>query len=355
MKHLAFAFTLTAVSVLSFFTACTFLPTAQKSRLEVSEEDFGAYLLVYFKDETHSLYFAISSDGYTFTDVNHGNPIFDGKNLAEQKGVRDPFIGRGPDGFYMALTDLHIFAQRSRIRDTQWLHPQEEYGWGNNRALVLMKSTDLINWSVTDYRLDQAFPEDYAEIGCSWAPEIIYDPEKDSMMVYFTLRIKNGKERLYYAHTDKDFTKFIEKPQLIGMKAPEEKTYIDGDITHANGKYYMFLASNGIKLAVSDHLRDGYVYDDKTIVTGEGSCEAPNVWKRIGTDKYVLMYDNFQPMPNEMAFQETTDFKTFTPLGRFNKGVMKTTNFRGAKHGAVIPLTKAEAQRLATHWKVEKY
>lgn len=32
------------------------------------EQELAAYLMVYFKDETHSIYFATSTDGYTFTD-----------------------------------------------------------------------------------------------------------------------------------------------------------------------------------------------------------------------------------------------------------------------------------------------
>jgi hypothetical protein len=52
---------------------------------------------------------------------------------------------RGPDNaFYMAMTDLHIFAQRERHRNTEWQRDGGKYGWGNNRALVLIKSTDLI-------------------------------------------------------------------------------------------------------------------------------------------------------------------------------------------------------------------
>ncbi len=30
----------------------------------VSEKDMGAYLMVYFKDDTHGLYFALSKDGF---------------------------------------------------------------------------------------------------------------------------------------------------------------------------------------------------------------------------------------------------------------------------------------------------
>ena len=84
------------------------------------EKDMKAYLMVYFKDATHSLYMALSKDGYTFTDVNNGEPIIAGDTISEQKGIRDPHIFRAPNGmFYMALTDLHVFGLRDGVRDTQ--------------------------------------------------------------------------------------------------------------------------------------------------------------------------------------------------------------------------------------------
>ena len=105
----------------------------------------SAYLMTYFKDETHSLYFAISRDGYSFTDVNDGRPVLSGRDIADQKGVRDPHIMRGPDeAFYMSMTDLHIFAQREGLRTTEWERPDKDFGWGNNRNLLFMKSRDLI-------------------------------------------------------------------------------------------------------------------------------------------------------------------------------------------------------------------
>ena len=149
-----------------------------KNARKLEEKDFAGYLLVYFKDQTQSGYMAISRDGYTFTDVNAGQPVFDGTLLAEQKGVRDPHIARGPDGgFYLAMTDLHIFGQRAGFRTNQWERPQERYGWGNNRALVLMKSFDLIHWTHADFRVDKAFPK-FNDIGCSWAPQTVYDEQQ---------------------------------------------------------------------------------------------------------------------------------------------------------------------------------
>lgn len=86
-----------------------------------AERDMAGYLMVYFKDDTHGLYFALSKDGYSFTDINQAKPIIAGDTIAEQKGIRDPYIYRANDGyFYVAMTDLHIFAQKSGYRNTEW-------------------------------------------------------------------------------------------------------------------------------------------------------------------------------------------------------------------------------------------
>ncbi|WP_100615080.1 glycoside hydrolase family 43 protein [Confluentibacter citreus] len=320
-----------------------------KNDQKFDEKDLGGYLLVYFKDQNQSAYMAISSDGYTFTDINNGNPIFIGSELAEQKGVRDPHITRGPDGaFYLAMTDLHIFGKRAGFRETDWERPLEKYGWGNNRALVLMKSYDLIHWTHSDFRVDTAFPE-LGDIDCSWAPQTIYDPEKKKMMVYFTIRYNNKDANIYYSYTNDAFTKLETTPKLVTAIGG-----IDADITKVGDKYQMFyVAGAKIKHAVSDKINQDFTGQDKRIDPEEVNTEAPNVFKRIGTDTYVLMYDVYGLRPSNMGFSETKDFVTYQDIGHFNKGVMKTTNFTSPKHGAVTYLTKQELKAIADHWKID--
>jgi predicted GH43/DUF377 family glycosyl hydrolase len=324
-----------------------------------AEKDLAAYLLVYFLDKDHSLHFALSSDGYSFTDVNHGGPVMKGEDLAEQKGIRDPHIVRGPDhAFYLSMTDLHLFGQKMGFRTTEWQRDASKYDWGNNRALVLMKSTNLVNWSHTDLRVDRTFPG-LEELGCVWAPETIYDPVKGKMMIYFTMRLGHGKTKLYYSYTDDAFTKLETFPQEL-FKYPRENTQIlDGDITKVGDKFHLLYVAQerggGIKQAISDKINQDYVFDAAKVDPETVGCEAPNIWKRNGENKWVLMYDVFGLHPSNMGFSETTDFKTFNKLGYFNDGVMKATNFSSPKHGAVISLTASEAKELAGHWKLEKY
>lgn len=149
----------------------------------------GAYLMVYHKDADHSLHMALSRDGYSWKALNGDKPVVSGDTIAQQHGIRDPHIYRGPDGaYYIAATDLHIFGKRDGYRNTEWERDGKEYGWGNNRALVLMKSKDLIHWTHTSFRIDKAFPDHFGQLGCAWAPETIWDPEEGRLMVYFTIR-----------------------------------------------------------------------------------------------------------------------------------------------------------------------
>jgi hypothetical protein len=346
---------LLALATLVFFTnGCA---TVQKLKVP-TEKDMAAYLFAYFKDDTHSLYFALSRDGYSFTDVNNGQPIMDGTKLAEQKGIRDPYIVRGPDNaFYLAMTDLHIFAKQKGYRTTEWERPRELYDWGNNRAIVLMKSTNLLDWTHTIYHPGEAF-EKFKDVGCVWAPQMIYDEAEGKMLVTFTTRFGKGRNKLYYAYADEAFTKFVTEPEEL-FQYPRDKNIIDSDITKVGDKYHLFYVAHdrpgGIRQAVSDRINGGYVFDETKVDPEKVSCEAPSVWKRIGQDKWVLMYDVFGVNPHNFGFSETTDFKTFTNLGRFNEGVMKATNFNSPKHGAIIHLTQAETDRLAKHWKLERY
>lgn len=312
------------------------------------EKDLAGYVMVYFKDETHSAYLAISRDGYTFTDVNGSEPVFAGELLAEQKGVRDPHLTRGPDGaFYLAMTDLHIYGDRAGFRATRWERPEEKYGWGNNRALVLMKSWDLIHWTHSDFRVDLAFPG-LGDIDCAWAPETTYDPVAGKMMVYFTIRYGNKNANIYWAYANEAFTKLDTSPKMIpGIGG------IDGDLTKVGDRWHFYYVG-GAKIlhAVSPEITQGYVAETRRIDPETKATEAPNVFRRLGTDTYVLMYDVYGARPNNMGFSETKDFTNYQDLGHFNEGVMRGTNFVRPKHGAVTYLTREELKAVAAHWHV---
>jgi hypothetical protein len=253
------------------------------------------------------------------------------------------------------MTDLHVFGQRAGYRTTQWERP-DKYGWGNNRGLVLMSSKDLIHWTHTEVHIDEAFPEHFGELGCAWAPQTIWDPIRQQPMVYFTIRQQpGGRTKLYYSYANSEFTKLLTEPQLL-FEYPDEKIQVlDADICPMpDGRYFMTYVAQenpgGIKYMISDRINAYNDYHPEQIDGERGACEAPNMWKRIGENRWVLMYDIFSIRPHNFGFVETTDFKTFKPLGRFNDGPMKATNFVSPKHGSVIQITKREARRLEKYW-----
>lgn len=348
-----------------------------------SEDEMGAYVMVYHKDCDHSLHMAVSYDSYDWKALNNDKPVISGDSIAVQHGIRDPHIFRGPDGgFYLAMTDLHIYSQKkyadnpafsklSEYRDTEW--EREGYGWGNNRGLVLMKSFDLINWTRTNLDFSaltcptgitdiHGNPVPWSEVGCTWAPETVYDDEAGHIMVHFTTRMKTGQGMIYYVYMNDDFTEMISEPKLLfeaplnGHGAPSY-TVIDSDIIKVDGTYHLFYVSHEsnatVKHATSKSITGPYAMDDKYDDGEPQGHEAPNCWKRLGQEKYVVMFDNFSRQPHNFGFVETEDFQKFTPIGYFGdeNSPMTRQNFAEQKHAAVAPLTREEALALERYWK----
>ncbi len=323
------------------------------------EEALEYYLMTYFKDQTHSVYMALSHDGYTFTDINNGDPVIKGDTVAEQKGLRDPHIYRAPNGsYYLSITDLHIFGQRAGYRDTPWDRDVDIYHWGNNRGLVLMKSDDLINWSLTNLRITDI--PGFEEACNAWAPATIWDEEEGQLLITWSMRLGSEAQlKIYYAYINEEFTELTSKPQVL-FEYPEALAYIDSDIIRSGDKYYLFYTPTmavpnapneiGIKMVQSNRANGPYAVEDRWIDPEEVSCEGPTTFKRLGTDTWVVMYDVYGKRPNNMGFSETKDFENFVDIGHFNEGVMKGTNFERPKHGAVTHLTKSKAKQLAEHW-----
>ena len=355
--------------LLSFLPLLAVAKPKQKGG-KISEKKMAGYVMVYHKDADHGLHMAYSWDGYAWTALNDDRPIIAGDTIAEQKGIRDPFIFRGPDGgFCVAMTDLHIYAKREGYRTTEWERDGRKYDWGNNRGLVLMKSFDLINWTRTNLDFSKltsptgAFnpdgsPISWEDVGCVWAPEMTIDDRDGRIMMHFTTRFMRGRNQIYYAYMNDDFNAMVTEPKFLFGAAKDENgnlksNMIDSDIIKIGDTYHMFAVENGMpKHATSDCITGPYVIDPSYKDGETKAHEAPNVWKLIGKDKWILMFDNYSRQPHNFGFLETTDFKTFTPLGYFDDPdcPMKRTNFSEQKHGAVVQVTKSELKKLISHW-----
>jgi beta-xylosidase len=295
----------------------------------LGEPDYVAYLFAYFtgnRVEEEAVRYAISSNGYNYYTLNNNQPVIDSKKISSTGGVRDPHILRGEDGktFYMVLTDM-----------------TSSKGWDSNRAMVLLKSSDLINWASSIINIQKKY-EGQEELKRVWAPQTIYDPEAGKYMVYWSMKHGDGTDIIYYAYANDDFTDLEGEPRPLFL--PENgKSCIDGDIVLKDGMFYMFYKTeghgNGIKLATTRSLTSGQwtEYDDYKQQTPE-AVEGSSVFKLIGSDKYILMYDVY--MKGTYQFTESTDLVNFRVIDH-----EISMDFH-PRHGSIIPITQKELDAL---------
>ncbi|WP_288316410.1 family 43 glycosylhydrolase [uncultured Mediterranea sp.] len=317
--------------ILAFLLCLSALTSAFAEKIE--EKDLAAYLFVYFTGNhisQEAVCYAVSMDGYTYWALNDNKPVIDSKVISSTGGVRDPHILRCEDGktFYMVVTDM--------VSDN---------GWDSNRAMVLLKSTDLVNWSHSVINMQKRY-EGQERLKRVWAPQTIFDPEAKKYMVYWSMKYGDGPDVIYYAYANEDFTDLEGEPKPLFVPA-DKKSCIDGDIVYKDGVYHLFYKTeghgNGIRVATTTSLTSGqwkenleYKQQTKEAVEGAGT------FKLIGEDKYILMYDVY--MKGAYQFTETTDLEHFKVIDHDVK-----MNFH-PRHGTIIPITRSELKRITDKW-----
>jgi len=316
------------------FPSMIFAQAAKKKMtMSASKEKYQGYLFAYFtgnKKSEEAIRFAISMDGYHYRALNNNEPVVSSEKISSTGGVRDPHILRGADGktFYMVATDM-ISA----------------HGWNSNRAMVLLKSTDLINWTSSVVNIQKRFPGNDSLLRV-WAPQTIYDAEKKKYMVYFSLKHGNEPDKIYYAYANNDFTDLETAPVQL-FYSPDKAACIDGDIEEKDGKYYLFFKTEdrlpGIKIAVSNKLTEGYMMQsDNYVQQTKSPVEGAGTFKLNDGSGYVLMYDMYTS--GKYQFTKTTDFKNFSVIDQDI-----SMNFH-PRHGTVMPVTTEEIKRLTKEW-----
>ncbi|RZK57691.1 MAG: beta-xylosidase [Pedobacter sp.] len=292
----------------------------------------SAYLFTYFTGNTgneEAIRFGISKDGYNYKALNNDQPIISSAKISSTGGVRDPHILRGADGktFYMVVTDM-VSAR----------------GWDSNRAMVLLKSTDLVNWTSSIVNIQKKYPkqEDLLRV---WAPQTIYDAKAKKYMVYWSMKHGNGPDIIYYSYANADFTDLETEPKQLFF-SPTNGSCIDGDIIFHNGKYHLFFKTegggNGIKKAVSTKLTEGYVLEDKYLQQTKEAVEGAGVFKLNNSKDYILMYDVY--MKGRYQFTKSADLENFKVVDQD-----VTMDFH-PRHGTVLPITQKELERLTAKW-----
>lgn len=293
-----------------------------------AEKEYTHYLFAYFLgngDGEEAVCYALSEDGYNYYALNNNRPVLNSDEISTTGGVRDPHILRGEDGqFYMVLTDL-----------------LSQNGW-TNTAMLMLKSNDLINWTSTVIDVPQLYKNEYSDVMRVWAPQAIYDEEKDQYMIYFSMLQPGSYDKIYYVYANDDFTGFEEAPKQLFYN-PKEKATIDGDIVKKDGVYHLFYKTEGdqdkgIKIAISDSLTSGYQPLPGNVDQTEKAVEGSGVFQLLNSEKYILMYDVY--MDGEYQFAASTDLKNFKVVDE-----QISMNFH-PRHGCVIPITEEETQSL---------
>ena len=214
--------------------------------------------------------------------MNNGQMIISADSIALKRGVRDPHVLRGEDGwFYMVNTDMRCAE-----------------GWSSNRGMVLMRSRDLVNWQHATVH----FPEKYkgtnfANVTRVWAPETIWDPEAQKYMVYFSLLTNDGSmpyDKVYYCYANADFTDLEGEPVYLFDRG---SATIDMDIVynekdHLYHGFYKNEGSGGIckvtasRLTAEPGKAPGSQWGEPsgTLQQTRVAVEGAGVWRLIDSD-----------------------------------------------------------------------
>ncbi len=303
----------------------------------------GGYLFVHFvgtesNANQEQIYFSVSQDGSTWKTLNGGAPVL--TSSVGERGVRDPFIQRGVDGkYYIIATDLSIYNRRD-----------DKNRWGacqtsGSKSIVVWESDDLVNWS--EASLIEVADKN---AGCTWAPESIYDPEKQAYMVFWASKVSDDeykKQRIYRSYT-KDFKTFTPAELYID----NETSAIDTTILEDNGVYYRFTKDetySSVTMMKSMSLSQGWE-DVATykINGGDGNkvtgYEGPTIYKLNGENRWCLLLDYFSKSQGYKPF--VTDDITKGDFTSATDFIFDATY----RHGTVMPITTAEYMSL-----VDKY
>lgn len=300
----------------------------------------GGFLFTTFRDEatpmTEQIYMGISEDGRNWQALNDGKPVL--VSDVGEKGVRDSFLLRSRDGqkVWLIATDLSIARNRDWHRATH----------AGSRSIVVWESDDLAHWSPP--RLALVAPGD---AGCAWAPEAIYDEDAGDYLVYWastTGRDNFSKLRIWAAHT-KDFRSFStpfvydEKPQHV----------IDVHIVRDDDAYYRFAKDDRAKtitMETSRNLMGPWDAMPQFSLGQMKNLEGPICFqlKAAADDQlaeWCLLLDNVGKRVGAGAAGYEPYVTHDLSTGQFTRA----TDFRfpyGFRHGAVLPITKAERERL---------
>ena len=243
--------------------------TVKALEYQPDDGDYEAYLFAHFIGEGtgkteggvkiatgEQIFFALADvgEGLHFKDMN-GSTMNNPKPVLSsevgERGVRDPFMLRSPEGdtFYLIATDLSVYTRG---------------GWNNNagqatktgsHSIILWESHDLVNWTE-----GRQIPVAREDAGMAWAPEMIYCEETGEYLIFFSSTILDDyslgvdakileRDCVYYT-TTRDFVHFGETQKFIpNVKYPDGYTNTQETDPYAiNNDYRKVIDGSCIKI-----------------------------------------------------------------------------------------------------------
>ena len=318
-------------------------------RAAVQLAPFEGYTFAYFTGNTvqgENIYFAASNgnNALSWTELNGGQPTL--TSTYGERGLRDPFIIRSPEGdtFYLIATDLSIG------RGTSWGDSQTR----GSKYIEVWESHDLVTWS--DQRHVRVSPD---TAGNTWAPEAYYDETLGQYVVFWASKIYaaddpnhtgNVPNSMMYA-TTRDFVTFSE-PQVWQGGISR----IDSTVIKADGVYQRFTKDEGAGTTGCSDI----IQESSPVLTaplsgwqavtscigrnaGTGAVEGPSVFKAnpgdVNGEKYYLFVDEYGG--RGYIPLATTDIAS--PDWKVPASYQLP---RSPRHGTVMPVTAAELAAL---------
>ncbi|WP_458243021.1 family 43 glycosylhydrolase [Streptomyces sp. MAI_2237] len=323
--------------------------TAHSGAPPVKHSQYAGYLFAYFTGEGSAdgeqIRYALSrgNDPLHWRELNQGKPVL--TSTIGEKGLRDPFVIRSPEGdkFYLIATDLRMYRNSSGSWDQVQRH--------GSKSIMIWESTDLVHWS--DQRLVKVAPDN---AGNTWAPEAYWDDSLGEYVVFWASKLYADDDpehtgdqynRMMYA-TTKDFRTFS------APKVWDDPGYsvIDSTVVKYKDTYYRYTkdernpssdspCSKFITAEKSTSLTSAR-YDFVSDCIGSGSIargEGPTVFRSNTEKKWYLFIDEY----GERGYVpfETTDLDS----GKWT--MSKDYQLPASpRHGTVMPVTQAEYDRL---------
>ncbi|KGM11960.1 glycoside hydrolase family 43 protein [Cellulomonas carbonis] len=311
-----------------------------------SQEPFG-YLLVHFVEDPEGygeqVYLSLSDgdDPCSWVRLNGGEPLL--RSVLGTTGIRDPYVVRGRDEFFLVATDLRIYGGDDAGWDAWTRH--------GSRDVLVWRSEDLVEWS-QPWTLEVAPPT----AGMAWAPEALYDADRREFLLFWSSKLYAADDpehrgdaysRVLAAWTP-DFRR-VGRPEVLVDRGDDviDTTVLvqDGLVHRVSKQESLEPGSDRVHHEVGPALLSP---DYRTVATRIGAdrydrLEAPILFKDHHADVWYLFLDQYSRRPQGYVGFRTTDLLA----GRWEP--VPEDEFRmppDTKHGGVLPLRRGEWERL---------